>query len=273
MPKAANLVWSDHADFATVFPDKLDGQDAFKDAIVRLADKLECPPAYLLAVMEFESGLSATAVNQWTGAYGLIQFTPIGLTSIGVSMADIKDMNAVQQMEQVEAYFAANGIGPGASPTLSDLYMSILWPPAVGEPEDSILYSAGNYFYETNKVLDTNFDGHTTKAECAAMVSKELAKFVGPTKKAPAEPDAPNAADPDDGPHCTISFAFEDSTAAAPKADSFDFVTAALLEADGVDLLATMQASPVAAADDAAPAEAIDVAQLLLLALADEFAF
>jgi len=59
---------------------------------------------------------------------------------------------------------------------VEDVYMSILWPAAVGKPVNTVLFDSIKTptTYKQNKGLDVNNDGTVTKAEAAAQVSKLL---------------------------------------------------------------------------------------------------
>lgn len=64
----------------------------------------------------------------------------------------------------------------GKLQTLSDIYMRILWPAAVGKPENYRLWAAGSTTYLQNKGLDVDKDGVILKSEAAAMVAAKLRK-------------------------------------------------------------------------------------------------
>ena len=60
--------------------------------------------------------------------------------------------------------------------TLEDVYMAILWPAAIGKPDDHVLFAAPGRTYDQNRGLDRDRDGRVTKREAAAAVSAKLAK-------------------------------------------------------------------------------------------------
>ncbi len=62
---------------------------------------------------------------------------------------------------------------------LGDVYMAILWPAAVGKPDDHALFVEGQApvkRYLQNRGLDINKDGIVTRAEAGAKVQKMLEK-------------------------------------------------------------------------------------------------
>jgi hypothetical protein len=64
----------------------------------------------------------------------------------------------------------------GKMKTLSDAYMTILFPKAVGKPEAFVLFSSPSTAYNENRGLDVNNDGSITKGEAASKVQRELEK-------------------------------------------------------------------------------------------------
>jgi hypothetical protein len=147
----------------------------FKQKIIAMASELECNPDYLMAAMAFESAetFSPSIQNPTSGATGLIQFMPATARSLGTTTADLAAMSAIRQLDYVQRYFQPYR---RRLQSLSDVYMVILWPKAVGEAESNILFSRPSVQYEQNKGLDANEDGHVTKAEAAAAVHSKLSK-------------------------------------------------------------------------------------------------
>ena len=76
-------------------------------------------------------------------------------------------MNAVAQLDYVLPY-------KGRLKDLSDLYMAILWPRAIGKPSSYVLFAQGSKEYRQNKGLDVNTDGVVTKVEAANKVHQHL---------------------------------------------------------------------------------------------------
>lgn len=122
---------------------------------------------WLAGCMAFETGctFSPTIRNPKSGAVGLIQWTGVGAKASGTTQDALAKMSATQQLSFVGDYFEpyARGIH-----TFSDMYMAILWPSAIGKPEDYPIMSAGELAYKQNRGLDTNKDREITKGEAAA---------------------------------------------------------------------------------------------------------
>lgn len=135
-------------------------------------------PSWLMACMAFETAYTF-GTRRWhsTGsATGLIGFMHNTAISLGTTVEDMAQMSPVEQLEYVRKYFApyARHIN-----TLSDMYMAILAPKAVGKPEDTVLYAGSSREYRANSPLDKNSDGKITKAEAAAFVYASLEKGFG----------------------------------------------------------------------------------------------
>lgn len=84
-------------------------------------------------------------------------------------------MSAVQQLVYVEKYFRPR---KGKLKTLSDVYMAILWPSAIGQPDTHVLFRESDpkhpKRYIQNAKLDWNDDGCITKAEATRKVTRLL---------------------------------------------------------------------------------------------------
>jgi hypothetical protein len=131
--------------------------------------------SWLMACMAFESGesFSPSVKNAaGSGATGLIQFMPSTAKGLGTSTEALAQMSAVEQLDYVRKYFK-----PYAARihSLSDMYMAILLPKYVGQPEDSVLFSGG-VAYRQNAGLDSNQDGVVTKKEAAGKVASKLSR-------------------------------------------------------------------------------------------------
>lgn len=151
--------------------------NAFKDKVRAISVRLGCDPSDLMAVIAFETGerFAPDVVNPVSGATGLIQFMPRTAESLGTSIGALSAMTAIEQLDWVERYIAGIAAGRPLG-ALGDLYMTVLWPKAVGEPESFVLFSDPSREYRNNKGLDGNRDGVITKAEATAKVVQKLVK-------------------------------------------------------------------------------------------------
>lgn len=157
---------------------------AFREKVRALAADLRCDPSDLMACMAWESGRSfrPDVLNMaGSGAVGLIQFMPTTAGNLKTSCAALAKMTAEQQLDYVAKYFAPY---VGRLHTLADIYMVILWPRAVGEPDSYVLFDKDDLDhparYRQNAGLDINHDGHCTKAEAAAKVIAIRAEGLRP---------------------------------------------------------------------------------------------
>ncbi len=149
----------------------------FKAKVIAVAKDLQLDPNFLMAAMAFETGetFSPAIKNAaGSGATGLIQFMPETAKRLGTSTDDLAKMTAVDQLDFVKKYFSPYR---GKLQTVADVYMAILWPKAVGQPDDFVLFEKEQgKVYDQNKGLDLNRDGKITKREAAEKVQKKLEK-------------------------------------------------------------------------------------------------
>lgn len=143
----------------------------FLNKTVAIAKELGANPNYLMAIMQFESGLKANEVNRFSGATGLIQFMPSTARGLGTSTSALLAMSEIQQLDYVAKYLMPY---KGKLNSLGDFYASILWPAAVGQPDGYVLFRVGTIQYRQNNGFDRNRDGIITKAEITQLVKERL---------------------------------------------------------------------------------------------------
>lgn len=132
-----------------------------------------------------------------SGATGLIQFMPAVAKALGTTPEKLAKMTPEDQLNYVWKYFEPY---KGKLKTLSDMYMAILWPAAVGKPETYVLWEKGSKptTYRQNAGLDVNKDGAIIKAEATAKLTAMLAE--GMKEGNYAEYDAAGKQYPDAAP-------------------------------------------------------------------------
>lgn len=144
----------------------------FRRIAVLIAQEGRFDPSDLMAVMAFETGrtFSAKARNPISGATGLLQFIRSTAEGMGYTLDQLAEMADEEQLRIVVRKYLTPYYG--RCRTLSDLYMAVLWPKAVGQPETFVLFGEGSTAYLQNKGLDVDKDGKITKAEAAAYVAR-----------------------------------------------------------------------------------------------------
>ena len=150
---------------------------AFKVKVIQICKRQSIVPDYLMACMAFETGKTfSPSIPNAAGskAVGLIQFMPPTAIGLHTTTGALATMTAVQQLDYVERYMA-NAISlKGQLRSLEDVYMSILWPAAIGQPDTYTLFRRGTINYTQNAGLDADNDGVVTKFEAASAVRKLL---------------------------------------------------------------------------------------------------
>lgn len=154
--------------------------DAFKRKTVAIARRLSMDPDHLMAIMAFETGRSfdpSISNRAGSGATGLIQFMPATAKGLGTTTRELAAMSALDQLDYVEKYLKPYA---GRMEDLPSAYMAVLYPRAVGQPNDYVLFRKGSRAYKLNRGLDRNGDGRVTKAEAAAKVAGLLDEGLRP---------------------------------------------------------------------------------------------
>lgn len=153
---------------------------AFRARVRDIAEALGCTADDLMTCIAWETGRSfSPSVRNMagSGATGLIQFMPDTARGLGTSVADLARMTAEKQLDYVEAYFRP---WRGRLKNLGDLYMAILYPRAVGKPDDYVLFKLGTIAYRQNAGLDLNRDGVITRGECLVKLEAMRAEGLKP---------------------------------------------------------------------------------------------
>ncbi len=139
----------------------------FLKAVQELSEYLGILPEWLLTCFYMESTFNPSAVNKFTNAVGLIQFMPATLNAMGYTKEQVLSMSPVQQMEVVKKYFQSK---KGKLKSLTDVYLTIFYPVAIGKPDSFVIGSEASKAFSQkvglqNAVYDSNKDGVITKGE------------------------------------------------------------------------------------------------------------
>ncbi len=153
----------------------------FRERLFQLCENLgwsEDQASDLMAIIAFETGrmFSPSVRNPRSSATGLIQFMAATAKALGTSTKALAAMTPEGQLDYVERYFR-----PHASriKTLEDMYMTVLWPRAVGRTLEYVLWKTGTRAFAVNRGLDLNRDGRVTKREAAAKVREQREVGLG----------------------------------------------------------------------------------------------
>lgn len=152
----------------------------FKRKVLEITARLDISPDFLMSCMAFESGetFSPSILNAaGSGAVGLIQFMPSTAKSLHTSTTALAAMSAESQLDYVERYFRPY---KGRIRTIEDIYMTILFPRAIGRNAEYVLFTEGTKAYKQNKGLDADEDRHVSKYEAAAAVRAKYNKGLRP---------------------------------------------------------------------------------------------
>lgn len=157
--------------------------EKFKSHVINISQELKLPwedgANWLMACMAFETAktFSPSIKNPNSSGTGLIQFMDATARAMNTTTRKLASMTAEDQLNIfVRQYFYPYR---GKMKNLSDVYMAILWPKAIGQAEEYVMWKkdlSGSRAYAVNKYLDRNDDGVVTKREAAARVHEFLAE-------------------------------------------------------------------------------------------------
>jgi hypothetical protein len=100
---------------------------------------------------------------------------PATATGLGTTSDRLAAMTSEEQLDYVQKYFAPR---KGRLQSLEDVYMTILYPAAIGTAPAAVLFSGDSKAYAQNKGLDADHDGSVTVAEAAAKVRAKFEKGI-----------------------------------------------------------------------------------------------
>lgn len=140
-------------------------------------------PDWFMACMAFETRrtFSPSIKNPHSSATGLIQFMDrTARLELKTSTLALSTMSAEDQLDYVWLYFRNRIRENGPITRLTDCYMAILNPSAMGKDDNFPMWIQGTEQYAVNAGLDTDKDHKITKAEAGAIVHSYLAEGLKP---------------------------------------------------------------------------------------------
>lgn len=128
-----------------------------------------------MGCMAWETGekFTPSVKNPGSSATGLIQFMEATAKSMGTTTADLAKMTVVEQLGYVEKHFLPYR---KKIANLGDVYMTILKPVAVGQPDSYVMWTKADSQFVPNKGIDFNDDGIITRLEAVHKVRNKLVK-------------------------------------------------------------------------------------------------
>lgn len=180
--------------------DHVEDLRAFEEKVREIAQRLNVAPEWLMAVMYIESKFDPSIQNlQGSGATGLIQFMAPTVKDLNQRlgtkyyMSDIQAMPAEQQLDLVYEYLRGVKEKKGEFRSLTDLYLGVLYPSAIGKGADHVLFAKPSRAYQQNRGLDHDKDGKITVGDIDRLLgrlfpsahgihSKEGPSFVNRTR-------------------------------------------------------------------------------------------
>jgi len=137
--------------------------EAFEQKVRDVSYELYIPPEWLMAVMHSESRFDASVANhKGSGATGLIQWMPFTAKEFNITIEKLRNLNHIEQLDFVRKYLQQKQDYHSEFRNLTDAYLAILYPRAIGKESCYVLYKKPSKQYEQNSGLDRNKDGQVT---------------------------------------------------------------------------------------------------------------
>ena len=134
-----------------------------------IAFKLGTQPEYLKVIIYHECKFNPQAINKHTKAVGLIQFMPSTLKGLGYKWQNVYNMNILQQLDVVYAYYKAFGFN---YKNPYSLWLTTFYPYAIRHIDnESYVFGSersdnfARKMCRVNKGFDLNRDGYITMSE------------------------------------------------------------------------------------------------------------
>lgn len=140
-------------------------RERFISRVKEISRDLDIDPNWLMSVMWFESRINHTAVNPVSNAYGLIQFMPSTLQSMGLNEFYIRQVSNVKQLDYVRQYLMPY---KGRMNSFVDVYFAVFFPLAMDKDDDFVLQTSrlsAGLIARQNPAFDRNGNGQITVAE------------------------------------------------------------------------------------------------------------
>ena len=143
---------------------------AFVAKVREISERLNINPNWLMLLMNFETAgtMSHTIVNN-IGATGLIQFMPNTAIGLGTTTAELRQMTNVEQLEYVYKYLKPYKRHYNS---LTDLYLAIFYPAALGKGADYVITS--DAVAKANPVFDLNKDLDISVKEIETVINSRI---------------------------------------------------------------------------------------------------
>jgi hypothetical protein len=166
-------------------------REAFAAKVIQISALLKLrSPDDLMAVMYSESGLDSTIQNTKypVGGYpatGLIQIIQSTAVALGTTVAKLKAMSNVQQLDYVYKYYTQPEFKNKTFRNYTDLYLATFFPVAIDQPDSYILQTnaiKASALAKSNPIFDLNKDLQITVGEVKKAMLLRLQKISGNTE-------------------------------------------------------------------------------------------
>lgn len=148
------------------------------DVVIQRSDKIDIEPDWSMFLFDFESELDPYRENSF-GCFSYTQLCPDvpgenykTINGKPYYFSDLKTWSPVQLMNLSFDYIEEQINIHGKPASYHDLYFDILWPAAVGQPDDYVLNT------QSNPIFDLNKDGKITVGEVKQYLDNRVREKV-----------------------------------------------------------------------------------------------
>ena len=148
---------------------------AFERKVRRISRRLEMPPEWLMAVIHAESQFDGgTTSSIGSGATGLIQWLPETAKNLNTTIAKIRNMNHLEQLDLIYDYLSEHleANEKERFESLTEVYVAVLFPQVSSQMTDEAykIYTTPSIAYKMNAHLDMDTDGNLTVSDLDAYL-------------------------------------------------------------------------------------------------------
>lgn len=149
------------------------------DRVIERSAQMGIEPSWFMFLSDFESGLDPYRENSF-GCFSWIQFCPDfsggdykTIKGKRYYFSDLKNYTPLQLLDLSFEYLEEQQSIHGKFAAYQDLYLAILWPVAIGKPDDYVLKTSSNPIFDINPK-----DGTITKGEVNQYMDNRVREKV-----------------------------------------------------------------------------------------------
>jgi len=129
--------------------------DSSMTRIYNISERHNIEPEWVILTMFKESRINTKAVNPFSNATGVLQWTPRTARYLGTSTSEIKEMSFYQQLKYVDKYIKMVNKSHLIN-SYEDFYLAVFYPKALGKDLNYVIAGKNSLVSKQNKVISRN---------------------------------------------------------------------------------------------------------------------